>query len=361
MPSIADIKAARAAKAATKATDTGPASAAVPHSPTDPVTPYVTRVDPGELLETRTSARLTEIAPNPLNPRTDIAAQVDAAVAAIADPSTAHPVNAMGELIESMRDHGQLQPVAVITAELFREIFRGTTYATAIGDAPFVIVGGGRRYAAAPHAGLRRLGINVLHGPKAPKTIAEFKALTAIENVQRETLSVMQTARSIRDLREEMNGREVAEVLHKTPAWVTLYNQLADLPAEVQAVIESAPFSLRQARRVYDAETPAARLDEAQRIRAVILGLEMPASTQVGSPATEAASKTERASQHSAVPAPRGIRPKVGRPVMTRTDKLAKILGEYDEVDLISALRFVLDADGRAKVAEALIAPGSDS
>ena len=359
MPSIADIKAARAAKAATKATGTG--SAAVPPSPADSATPYPTRVDPGELLETRTSARLTEIAPNPLNPRTDIAAQVDAAVAAMAGTSAAHPVNAMAELIESMRDHGQLQPVAVITAELFREIFRGTAYATAIGDVPFVIVGGGRRYAAAPHAGLRRLGINVLHGPRAPKTIAEFKALTAIENVQRETLSVMQTARSIRDLREEMNGREVAEVLRKTPAWVTLYNQLADLPAEVQAVIESAPFSLRQARRVYEAETPAARLDEAQRIRAVILGVEISASTQGDSLATGANSTTERASQHPEVPAPRGIRPKVGRPVMTRTDKLMKILGEYDQVDLISALRSVLDADGRAKVAEALIAPDSSS
>ncbi len=360
MPSIADIKAARAAKAATKATEAGPAGAAVSPSPGDPATPHPTRIDPGELLETRTSARLTEIAPNPLNPRTDIAAQVDAAVVTLTDPSTAHPVNAMGELIESMRERGQLQPVAVITAELFREIFRGTTYATVIGDVAFVIVGGGRRYAAAPHAGLRRLGINVLHGPKAPKTIAEFKAFTAIENVQRETLSVMQTARSIRDLREEMNGREVAEVLRKTPAWVTLYNQLADLPADVQVIIESAPFSLRQARRVYDAETPAARLDEARRIRAVILGLGMPAPTPVDSPATEADAKTERASQHATVPAPRSVRPKAGRPAMTRTEKLTKILGEYDQVDLIAALRSILDVDGRAKVAEALVTSSSD-
>ena len=45
---------------------------------------------------------------------------------------------------------------------------------------------------------------------------------------------------------------------------------------------------------------------------------------------------------------------------MTRTEKLTKVLGEYDQTDLIAALRSVLDVDGRTKVAEALIAPGSD-
>lgn len=319
MPSIAEIQAKKAAKTAAKgdAQEPGGAGTATAARPTPPAarvpqpsapdasgSPASTRVDPGAIAEARTAAKLAELSPNPLNPRTGI------------DPES----EKMLELRRSLKEQGQLHPIPVVTVEHFRRVFNDTPYVDQVSGTGFVIIGGGRRFAAAKAEGLLSLKINVMHGDRAPQTPADWMSLTLSENVHQDTLTVMQTARGVAEMRRFSSGRSVAEAMRKSPGWVTQYLQLNDLPAEVQEVIESASFSLRQARRVYDAPGAEAQLREARAIQATILKVET----------------SEEPHEPEQKPAPAMKR--TGRPAFTPAQKLSSQLGKVDRDTVLEAL-----------------------
>lgn len=321
-----DINAARAAKAA-KAADK-PTVGKPPKSAPAPRP----AVDPGAVPESRTSAKLADVAANPLNPRTINVDSED-----------------MQELRADLKARGQMTPVPVVTAEHFRQVFADTPHAVTIGGADFVIVGGGRRHAALEANQAWTIKISVLHGNEAPATPADWLAATVAENIQREELSVMETARSVRDLREYNTGREVAAILRKSPGWVSLYMGLNDLPADVVALIESAPFSLRQARQVYDKSGSVAQLYEARKIRALLLGEDPPAGGEAG----EAAPAPVESGTADDVTAPS----KGGRKAHTPTQRLAAALGKLDREGIIEALAARFPGVDRATLAAVLAEP----
>ena len=334
-----DINKARAAKAAKKPASAEPAKGASAAAPVPAARQASAALDPGAMLESRTSAKLTDVAPNPLNPR-----RIDL------DSSD------MVDLRASLKDRGQLSPVAVVTAEHFRRIFDGTSHAATIGaQQHFVIVGGGRRHAALTANRAASIKITVLHGSEAPQTQADWLAVTVAENIQREQLSVMETARSIRDLREYNSGREVADILRKTPGWVSLYMGLNDLPPEVVAVIESAPFSLRQARRVYDRSGTAARLREAENIRAELLGIAPPpSSVDLPDPASAGPGGEE-----GAQPTPSKGGRKAQSPERKAIKAVRSIVDDHGQEVLVAAILAVLDEPARRGVAAAIAAAES--
>jgi len=351
MPSIAEIQAKKAAKAAARSGDkdttkdgeaqqSADANAATqgrsvaptartprPSASGSSASPTAVRADPGAIAEARTMAKLAELSPNPLNPRTGI------------DPESPK----MLELRQSLRDQGQLHPVPVVTAAHFRRVFNDTPYVDQVKTSGFVIIGGGRRFAAAIAEGMLSLKINVMHGDRAPQTPADWMSLTLSENVHQDTLTVMQTARGVAEMRRFSSGRSVAQAMSKSPGWVTQYLQLNDLPAEVQAVIESASFSLRQARRVYDMPGPEAQLREARAIQATILKVDGPEDLQ------EAESN------------PEPVAKRTGRPAFTPAQKLGSRLVKVDRDTVLEALLLRFPGVDRAALSALLLDPPSDN
>jgi ParB/RepB/Spo0J family partition protein len=360
LPSIADIQAKKAAQAAAKAGGKAPEKDAEPQptaqvgasvetrhptpaarSPQRPahpaVAPVAARPDPGAIAEARTQAKLAELSPNPLNPRTGI------------DPKSPK----MLELRRSLKEQGQLHPVPVVTVEHFRRVFNDSPYVDKVAVSGFVIIGGGRRFVAATAEGLLTLKINVMHGDRAPQTPADWMALTLSENVHQDTLSVMQTARGVAELRRFSSGRSVAQTMSKSPGWVTQYLQLNDLSSEVQAVLESAPFSLRQARRVYDMGSPAAQLREAQAIQARLLKTE---ATQEP-PGLELA--TEPEPDRTEDPEPGPVIKRTGRPAFTPAQKLGSRLEKVDRDTVLDALVLRFPSVDRIALGALLLDPPS--
>lgn len=256
-------------------------------TPPPPAPAPATRHDPGDVLAAQTVARLDRVAANPFNPRTDLAEQAAAAAEALAADHDPHdmdpddPARPMAELIVSMRARGQMQSVVVMLAKKFRRLFEGTPEVAALPEEiDFVIIGGGRRQAATPYVpGMTELKITCLHSGKEPQTRAEFLAVSVAENVQREQLSLPQTLTAVRQLLDApMSGVEVARLLGKTSAWVSQYKSISELPDDVRAVVDGAPFNANQAYRLTQIGDRAEQLYEARRVRAELLGHSAPAA-----------------------------------------------------------------------------------
>lgn len=178
-----------------------------------------------------TPVRLDQLAPNPLNTR-DIHGNPQK-ITAIAD---------------SMRLHGQLQPCAAVTRQAFLKAF--PEHETTIGAAAYVQVTGGRRYAAAPLAGLPTLDIAVKN--EIAETRARFLAATTAENIDREDYDPIEEAHAVQLLVTEAGtGKAAALQLARTPAWVTQRLNLLKLAPRVQALVRTGEIPIREARTLH--------------------------------------------------------------------------------------------------------------
>jgi ParB family chromosome partitioning protein len=176
------------------------------------------------------SARLEEIATNPLNTR-DV----------FADPSK------IESIAESMRVHGQIQPCAVVTRSAFLAIF--AEHEETLGDATYVQVTGARRRAAAEKAGMRSLDIVVKD--EWAKSRSGFIAATAAENIDREDYDPIEEARAVQLLvRECGTGKAAAAQLARTPGWVTQRLNLLKLTPEMQRLVRGGEIPIREARNI---------------------------------------------------------------------------------------------------------------
>lgn len=153
-----------------------------------------------------------EIAPNPLQPRTDIGDEQ------------------IAELADSIRKVGVLQPIIVRPD--------GATYQ---------IIAGERRWRAAQAAGLQRVPVRVM-----ATTETEALALALIENLQREDLNPIEEARGYRRLiaEYEMTQSELADRVSKSRSAVTNALRLLDLPDDIQELLYDGRLSAGHARAI---------------------------------------------------------------------------------------------------------------
>ena len=175
----------------------------------------------GGLLE----VDVDRIAPNPQQPRY----AVDAA--------------ALGELVESIRQHGVLQPLIVARAD--GEAGQGYT-----------LVAGERRWRAAREAGLRTVPVVVKEA--TPRQRLE---LALVENLQRQDLSPLETAQAYRQLIDEhgLTQEAVAERVGRNRATVANAMRLLHLPPEARDALASGAISEGHARAVLACEAAADR------------------------------------------------------------------------------------------------------
>lgn len=169
-----------------------------------------------------TEIRISEIIPNPTQPRTDFDEE------------------ALEELADSIRQLGLIQPITVKRD----------------GD-KYIIISGERRWRAAEKAGLEAI----------PAYIREvddttLHAMALVENIQREDLNAIEISLGMQRLIEEcgLTQEALAERLGKKRSTVANYLRLLNLPDEIQLAIKSGIISMGHAKAIASAEGRAKQL-----------------------------------------------------------------------------------------------------
>lgn len=199
----------------------------------------------------------TESKPSPRRVRTRqqiMAGEGKRPPAAVALSVLAHnPFNPRDELTDieetaaSLRDRGQLQPVAVVRTAAFLTVH--ADQAEAIGEAEYVVIDGNRRLAAAHAAGLAELRIDVNDALAA--SAADILEAALIANVHRVDVPPLDQAKAVQELLD-VHGTQsaVAKRLGKTPGWVSQRLALLKLPEDLQEKVESGELGVREGRRI---------------------------------------------------------------------------------------------------------------
>lgn len=170
---------------------------------------------------------IDQVAPNPLNPRTDL--------------------GDLTELVESLRANGQLQPCTVVSRS--RYLTHYPEHVELIGAAQYVAVTGARRHAAAKLAGLDVLDVIVKDTVASSR---ESLAAAAIaENIERKDFTVLEEATAVQALVDLTgSGKAAAERLGRTSGWVSQRLALLKLHPDLQAELREGRLPVREARSI---------------------------------------------------------------------------------------------------------------
>jgi ParB family chromosome partitioning protein len=181
----------------------------------------------GEGKRPPAAVELKLLAHNPLNPRDEL--------------------TDIEETAESLRQKGQLQPVAVVRRAAFLDAHPG--YEGELGEADYVVVDGNRRLAAAHAAGLAELRIDVNDSLAA--SAADLLEGALIANVHRVDVPPLDQAKAIQQLLQAHGSQaKVAARLGKTPAWVSQRLALLELPEDLQEKVETGDLKVKDGRRI---------------------------------------------------------------------------------------------------------------
>jgi len=181
--------------------------------------PSFAKVSAGEVGESIFQIEIEKITANPFQPRKEF------------DPI------ALNELASSIREFGILQPLIVSKVE--KETDRGT-------DVQYQLIAGERRWQAAKILGLQRVPAIVRLVPQEKEKLE----MAIIENVQRENLNPMESARAYAKLQDTfgLTQREVAARVGKSRETVANLLRLLNLPSEIQNALSKNQVSESQAR-----------------------------------------------------------------------------------------------------------------
>jgi ParB family transcriptional regulator, chromosome partitioning protein len=145
----------------------------------------------------------------------------------------------LGELAESVKQHGVIQPIVVRPVKGSQDRFE--------------IIAGERRWRAAQLAGLHEV-------PIVPIEVNDSDALEImiIENVQREDLNAMEEAQGYHALANEFkrSQEDIAKEVGKSRSHVANMMRLTKLPAEVQTLISDGKLSAGHARALIGLPDP---------------------------------------------------------------------------------------------------------
>ncbi|MGO9103441.1 MAG: ParB/RepB/Spo0J family partition protein [Mycobacterium sp.] len=176
-------------------------------------------VEQAAAMPSRT-APLTDLTPNPRNPRDDL-----------------------GDLsgLESIADM-QLQPAVVVTKSAYLKLYPHDPITTR-----FVVINGCRRLAAAHKYG--RIDLDIVVNDEIARDRVTLISACIAENVDRQDFDVIEEAKAVDSLVQECGGgREAANRLRKTEAWVSQRRALLSLAPELQTALRRGELAIREAR-----------------------------------------------------------------------------------------------------------------
>ncbi len=213
---------------------------AVPEKPAQPIFPRFQEARPAAVAPQQPQKKpdedhifhleVSKIVPNPNQPRKNFNEE------------------GIRELAHSIREFGFLQPLVVTRVE--KETPLGV-------DVSYQLIAGERRLMAA-----KMLGLGVV--PAIVRSVdleREKLQLAVIENIQRENLNPVDTARAFQRLQEEfrMTQREIASKLGKSRETVANSVRLLDLPPYIQEALEKGLITESHGRFLLAIENPGAQ------------------------------------------------------------------------------------------------------
>lgn len=180
---------------------------------------------------------------------------------------------ALKELAQSIKQHGIIQPL------ILKKV-----------NERYIIIAGERRFRAARMAGLK----------KVPAILKEYSneqlsEVAIIENLQREDLNPIESAKAIQALINEFNLTQevVADKIGKSRSAVTNTLRLLTLPEEIVNLVEQSKLSAGHARTLLAVENTAKQLELAKlslskkltvrELEQIIKNLNKPAKEKAGS------------------------------------------------------------------------------
>lgn len=194
-------------------------------------------------LDART-ARLTDLAHNPFNPRQEL--------------------GDLQETADSLLERGQIQPVTVVTRQAFLAAHPGRD--DHLGTARYVVIDGNRRLGAARLAGLDDLRIDV--NDALAGSAADILESALVANLHREDLTPLEEAEALAALiKVHGSQRQVARRVGKSHVWVSQRLALLDLTPQLQDALRAGDITVEDARQVarlpqHQQETDAAARKE---------------------------------------------------------------------------------------------------
>ncbi|NBE55681.1 ParB/RepB/Spo0J family partition protein [Streptomyces boluensis] len=177
---------------------------------------------------------------------------------------------------EQLREFGlklkqkQLQPAVVVSRAGYLKLW--PEEAERVGDVPYVIANGERRFRASLLVG--RPTLDVVHHEEVANSRAEFLDAVLAENNDREDLDPIERALGIETMVVELGGADkVAKHYGKSGPWVSNQRKLLRLTTELQRLVSSGELSIRIGREIASLpqeEQEAAWQDELDRRAAVL-------------------------------------------------------------------------------------------
>ena len=140
-------------------------------------------------------------------------------------------------LAESIKENGIMQPIVVSKA--------GDTYK---------IIAGERRWRAARVAGLKTVPVII----RNDMTDSKILELALIENIQRQDLNAIETAKAIKELMEEhaLTQEELAKTLGKSRSAIANTLRILNLDERVQEMVQEGKLTEGHARTLASIESP---------------------------------------------------------------------------------------------------------
>jgi len=171
-----------------------------------------------EAATTMQRIKVTDVEPNPKQPRRDFDEQ------------------ALKELAASIKMHDLVQPITV----------------TSLGNGKYRLISGERRWRAAKLADLVDVPAYIRQANDQ-----DLLELALLENLQREDLNAMEIALSYKRMMEELNHtqEEVAERMGKERSTVANYIRLLRLPPDIQVAVRKGDISMGHARALVNVDT----------------------------------------------------------------------------------------------------------
>lgn len=176
--------------------------------------PALSQPSPGDVVR---KVSLDEIVPSPLQPRKEFQAEQ------------------LRELMESIREHGIIQPLIV------RQV-----------NGRHELIAGERRWRASRELGLKQVPVIVREA--SDRDVLE---MALIENLQRENLNAIEEANAYERLSKDFNMRQedIAQRVGKNRATVANAMRLLDLPGPVQTLVSQGRISTGHAKVLLSLKT----------------------------------------------------------------------------------------------------------
>ncbi|MEW2393111.1 ParB/RepB/Spo0J family partition protein [Streptomyces venezuelae] len=151
------------------------------------------------------------------------------------------------ELKASMKEIGQLQPLAVLSRAVYDQSKPG--HGKRLGDAEWIVITGNRRLAAARQLGWTRIDIRVHDRLGGDEEGGQLDEAVVIENIHRKKIQPIKEAAFLRRMVLRHGSQEkVAERIGKSQMYVSHRLALLDLDPQVQQQIETGAVKVSQVR-----------------------------------------------------------------------------------------------------------------